>query len=471
MDQFTDISLKVFLEHAHIGVVIHRWDGTIVYANPASLQLLRMSYGQLIGHDDRDPQWNFIDENNRRLQPDEYPVNKVKRFRSPLRNEVVGVVDSSRPEVTWFSVNAYPEGHTGDDWSGEGFIVVLFSEVTSDRQNFSFRDIVEHAADVVIVTEADDIDGPTGPRIVYVNRAFEELTGYSPEEVLGETPRLLQGKLTSAEACARIREALGRKEAVRETLLNYGKTGRPYWLDMNIVPLSNRLGQVTHFAAIERNVSDSVFHADQLEQRNRDLRELKQNLQALVDRRTTELREANHRLEKLAFYDELTGIPNRRSFLDQSAQQFSRARRRGERLAFGMLDLDHFKTINDEHGHEAGDRALIAVAGCLERFFRQEDCFGRIGGEEFAFTMLLGRRGEADASAIASRLRQAIATTRVVPQGAGPLKLKASIGLCVFDPAEHDLEDAMRRADEAMYRAKQAGRDRLEVIVLGPDPD
>ncbi len=469
MDGFADISLKAFFEHAHIGVVIHRWDGTIVYANPAALRLLRLSYAQMIGRDDRDPLWNFIDEHNRRLQSSEYPVNKVKRFRTPLRNEVVGVIDRDQPEVTWLTVNAYPEGHAENGDAEQGFIVVFFSEVTSDRQSFSFRDIAEHAADVIIVTEADDISSPTGPRIVYVNPAFESLTGYSAEEVHGDTPRILQGKLTSREACDRIRAALAAREPVRETLLNYAKNGTPYWLDMNIVPLRNRFGEVTHFAAIERNVSDSVFHADQLEQRNRDLRDLKQNLLSLVGERTAELREANHRLEQLAYYDELTRIPNRRSFLDQSAQQVARARRRGERMAFGMLDLDHFKAINDQHGHETGDHALIAVARCMERFFRQEDCFGRIGGQEFAFSMLLGRGAEGDVAAVASRLRQAVAAIRVEHGNGRPIELRASIGLSVFDPARSTPEDAMRRADEALYLAKEAGRDRLMLIDLDDD--
>ena len=265
MNEIGELSLKILLEHAHIGVVIHRWDGTIVYANPASLRLLRLTYQQIIGKDDLDPHWNFIDENNRRIQPEEYPVNKVKRSKNALRNELIGVVDGSKPDVTWFHVNAYPEADVARESPDDGFIVVLFSEVTSDRQAFSFRDIVENADDVIIVTEAGDIDAPSGPRIVYVNRAFERLTGYSAEEVIGETPRILQGSLTSREGCQRIREALTRKEAIREKLLNYGKSGTPYWLDINIVPLKNRFGSVTHFAAIERNVSDSVFHAEQLE--------------------------------------------------------------------------------------------------------------------------------------------------------------------------------------------------------------
>jgi PAS domain-containing protein len=115
------ISLKSLLQNAHIGVVIHRWDTSIVYANPTAIKLLRLTYDQIIGKDAKDPKWQFIDESGRSLQIEEYPVCKVKRFKSPLSNEVLGLDDSSSQNITWFNVNAY---HEMDQ--GEGFIVVTF---------------------------------------------------------------------------------------------------------------------------------------------------------------------------------------------------------------------------------------------------------------------------------------------------------------------------------------------------------
>jgi len=117
-----------------------------------------------------------------------------------------------------------------------------------------FARIVENANDVIIVTRARPTSGD-GPEIVYVNQAFTDLTGYSAEEVLGRTPRLLQGPGTNKDTTARIRTALERGEPVRTEILNYTKAGTEYWIDLNIVPLRNAEGELTHFAAIERDLT------------------------------------------------------------------------------------------------------------------------------------------------------------------------------------------------------------------------
>lgn len=123
--------------------------------------------------------------------------------------------------------------------------------------DFDFKDIIANANDIVIVTEVAPLDEP-GPRIVYVNRAFTDLTEYTPEEVLGKSPRILQGPDTDPATRRRIHEALARNQPVREEILNYSKSGRRYWLDMNIVPLVDPDGGVRYFAAIERDLTERV---------------------------------------------------------------------------------------------------------------------------------------------------------------------------------------------------------------------
>lgn len=121
--------------------------------------------------------------------------------------------------------------------------------------DFLIEDVVKFANDIVIVTEAYPLDEP-GPKIVYVNEAFTRLTGYTEEEVLGKTPRILQGPGSDPTVRAEIRKALNLKKSIRTTILNYSKSGKKYWLDLNIIPLKNKNGEVTHFAAIERDLTE-----------------------------------------------------------------------------------------------------------------------------------------------------------------------------------------------------------------------
>lgn len=207
----SELNLQNLLEHAHIGVVIHRWDTSIIYANPTALRLMRLTYEQMIGKDAFDPQWSFVDDAGKKLLIEDYPVNKVKNSSERLTNEIMGVIDSSREEVSWFMINAY---HEGDEGNENRFVVVTFTDISDSRELFSFRDIVENTQDIVIVTEAKNIEYPTGPKIVYVNNAFEQLTGYSEEDIIGETPRMLQGALTDKASRARIQEALEAQQAV-----------------------------------------------------------------------------------------------------------------------------------------------------------------------------------------------------------------------------------------------------------------
>ena len=234
MNGIDGISLKSLLENAHIGVVIHRWDSSIVYANPTALKLLRLSHEQIIGKDMMDSQWHLIDDGNRVLHHSEYPIYKVKRFRSPVSNEIIGVVDSHSKNTAWLLVNAYMDQAENIE---DSFIIVTFNDISESKNLFSYESILQNTQDIVIVTEAEDINFPTGPKIIYVNEAFEKLTGYSAQEVIGETPRLLQGKHTNKDTLQRIRHALLNKKPIRERLLNYSKTGHPYWLDINIMPL------------------------------------------------------------------------------------------------------------------------------------------------------------------------------------------------------------------------------------------
>lgn len=302
----------------------------------------------------------------------------------------------------------------------------------SGLPNHVFLQLAEKANDVIIVTSAD-VSRP-GPLIVYVNPAFSRLTGYSAAEAIGRSPRFLQGDGTSRATLDRIVASLRAGEPIHEKVLNYAKSGAPYWLDLRIVPLRDATGTITHFSAIERDVTTEKRRLDELE--------------FVADR------------------DTLTGIHNRRALLRVVEEEIRAADARhragvpgheGPCLAF--IDVDHFKSVNDLMGHATGDAVLFGMAGTLTANARRSDLVGRIGGEEFAVVMPdLPLR---EAEALAERLRRAV-SAKPFETSSGPVQVTISIGVASYREGE-GLAQLMGRADGAMYAAKRGGRDRVAV--------
>ncbi len=168
---------------------------------------------------------------------------------------------------------------------------------------------------------------------------------------------------------------------------------------------------------------------------------------------------ARRELELQASTDELTGLANRRSFLAQGAREVERALRYSRQLSLLMVDVDHFKAVNDRHGHAAGDRLLREFAEILRMFARNTDVCARVGGEEFA--VLLVETGGREAQMVAERLCERIRQTRFAVQGA-TAGITASIGQASLGGASQSLESLYKAADQALYMAKRLGRDRVE---------
>jgi diguanylate cyclase (GGDEF)-like protein len=184
--------------------------------------------------------------------------------------------------------------------------------------------------------------------------------------------------------------------------------------------------------------------------------------QRQLERFAAELADTAQRLDALVHTDALTGAASRRHLLAQGAQEVGRARRHAVPLSVLMLDVDHFKAINDRHGHAAGDAALQALVAACRGQLRGTDVVGRLGGEEFA--LLLPHTGAEGAVAFAERLREALAAL-VVEGPSGPFRFTVSLGAAELADTDAGLEALLARADAALYRAKREGRNR---VVLAP---
>jgi diguanylate cyclase (GGDEF)-like protein/PAS domain S-box-containing protein len=294
-----------------------------------------------------------------------------------------------------------------------------------------FEPIVNQANDAIIVAEFDTSSGG-GFKITYANEAFTRIFGYSKDEAVGRSPRMLQGPDTCADTIKEINKAVHRGGAIRRRILNYNRNGDRVWVDVNIVPLPSPDGQIRRFAAIERDITLEVGR--------------------------------EHHLEELAFGDPLTKLGNRRYFEQTLVREMSRARRGGQPLSLAILDIDHFKAVNDSWGHPVGDRVLVAVASAMLQAVRTYDHVARIGGEEFA--VLLPGANSTDAHQVTERICASIRDARIALDGR-TISVTCSAGLAsMVHPADKP-EGLTQRADRGLYMAKNAGRNR---VVAFHDP-
>jgi diguanylate cyclase (GGDEF)-like protein/PAS domain S-box-containing protein len=286
---------------------------------------------------------------------------------------------------------------------------------------------VEHSPASIVIT---DIDGS----IEYVNPKFTAVTGFTLDEVAGKTPPYTFG---SGEMPPEIRSeherTLRSGKEWRGEMLNRRKDGTRYWESVSISPIVDANGIITHFVAVSEDITAR--------------KETEEKIQRL-----------NAGLEQLAMTDYLTNLYNRRYFMQRGTEEFKRARRNNQPLSLLMMDIDHFKKVNDTYGHEAGDMALQQVAAVLKSSLREIDILGRMGGEEFA--VLLPGTSLHEAAILAGRVRQTIADMSVEMPGA-LLSITISVGAAVIIDEMTCIDDILRSADASMYLAKRHGGNRV----------
>ena len=208
-----------------------------------------------------------------------------------------------------------------------------------------------------------------------------------------------------------------------------------------------------------RLVNENRHLIASLQSKNQALLEMNRELEAKIHERTHELAEANTRLAQLAVTDGLTGLYNHRHFHERLTLEVERSQRSGLPLSLLMLDVDHFKQFNDTFGHPAGDEVLRQLARVLADTRRANDVVARYGGEEFA--VILVDTPKFTAAKVAERVRERINTHDVSEAAPRAGKLSASIGVATFPDDGADAETLVRSADQALYAAKRAGRNRM----------
>ena len=330
-------------------------------------------------------------------------------------SEMVGCRADGREIPVEISVAAV-EGQTG--WHALGILRDISERKEAEQHLKLGSNIIHHAAQGIIITD-------TQVRIQMVNPAFSRLTGYTAAEAIGQNPRFLRSERHDAAFYQTLWGHLMESGDWQGTIWNRRKNGEIYaeWLSLSAI--RNTHGEITHYVGMFSDIS--------------------------------RLKEAEEGLERLAFYDALTGIPNRILFRDRLHQAIKDNSRYedGKKTAVFYLDLDWFKQVNDTHGHAVGDLLLQEVARRLTTLVRDMDTVARLGGDEFAMVVKY-IPDELMAEEIAAKIVVAISKPFIL-QGVA-CHIGTSIGIALYPDDAEDPETLIKIADAAMYEAKKAGR-------------
>ncbi|MEB3887179.1 EAL domain-containing protein [Lyngbya sp. CCY1209] len=287
------------------------------------------------------------------------------------------------------------------------------------------------AEDSVVITSSN-LEFP-GPEIVFVNRAFTRMTGYRSEDALGQTPRILQGEKTDRAALERMKADLKAGRVFYGEAINYRKDGTEFVNEWHIEPIYNDRKQITHYVAIQRDI--------------------------------TGRKQEEARLIYEARHDSLTGLYNRAHFMTQLQNAVERAKHSQDYLfAVLFIDLDHFKLINDSFGHQAGDQLLTAVGQRLQNSIRPQDLAARWGGDEFA-VLLDNIEDLSQVSQLTEEIRKQVQQPILLGHPNPEVLTTLSIGIALSSMGYESHEDLLRDADTAMYRAKSQGQGRHAIFT------
>ena len=302
---------------------------------------------------------------------------------------------------------------------------------------------VDQSHDGVTIADAKKPGFP----LIYANRGFEMLTGYAPDEIIGNSYRILQGNDTEQPGIDIVRAAVAKGEGCLVTLRNYRKDGSMFWNELSISPVYDADGNLTHYIGIQKDVTARTLLEQHLHQSNLDLQTLNQQLNTLV------------------YTDHLVGLSNRRHFDEQFASLLSTAQRTHSELSVLMIDFDHFKQFNQRYGRSAGDGCLRMVGDCIAKSFaRTSDCTARYSGEEFAAISLAANLE--DLRRHAQKLCEQVRALNIPNSDSSYGVVTISIGGVHRRPDREATEvELIKLADQALLDAKRGGGNRAYITV------
>lgn len=292
--------------------------------------------------------------------------------------------------------------------------------------------------EMVLIAKVAEGQGAIQP-IIFANSTFERCSGYRADEVIGQSMQMLHGPDTDPAVISQMVDAMERRQPVSGELVFYTKSGKHFWIEVNIVPFASEGKSITHWVTVGRDITERRRSADAIHQ--------------------------------LAFFDVLTGLPNRRLLMERLDIMMAKVHVGGELGGVLYIDLDNFKHVNDARGHATGDALLKHIATCLSDTVQQYDTVARLGGDEFV--VLLENLGNNNELAIAAAYAAAERICRALTQGTNidgqTYQSSGSIGIAIPTRPEHTVHDLLREADTAMYYAKNAGRNGVamfETVML-----
>ena len=285
------------------------------------------------------------------------------------------------------------------------------------------------AREGILITDADT-------RIIQVNVAFTRITGYAEDDVIGRSPSVLKSGRQDQAFYARMWQSIKTVGHWEGEIWNRRKSGEVYAELLSISAVHDAHNKIQNYVGLFTDISSQKAHEQEL--------------------------------EHIARYDVLTALPNRALLADRLQQEMAHCLRQRKQLAVVFIDLDGFKQVNDQHGHNIGDEVLIGLAQRMKAALREGDTLSRIGGDEFV-AVLTALDHPRDCELVLTRLLEAAAQTMVI--NGAEIQVSASIGVTLFpqDAGEPDL--LMRHADHAMYQAKQAGKNRYHYFDVKDDTD